>query len=168
MTKQAGTQPGAPGARRDRLIREKKHDPYETRAKLPDPTACPDCGVMYRAGRWTRGAPTADAHAAVCPACQRIRDDYPAGILTLAGEFMLANREEILALAKHVAEREGAQHPLKRIMAVREEGDATVVTTTDAELARSIGSAIERAYQGEFADHPAGQEDLLRVSWKRG
>lgn len=167
MTKRGGNQPGTPGARRDKLIQEKKHDPYQRRQKLPDPTACPDCGAMYRAGRWMRGAPPAGSNEAVCPACQRIRDDYPAGILSLSGEFLEGHREEILALAKHVAERDGQDHPLKRIMAVREEDDTTLVTTTDGDLARSIGHAIAHAYQGDLQDDPSSQEDLVRVSWKR-
>jgi hypothetical protein len=30
------------GARRDRLIHERVHDPYKTPHKLPEPTVCPD------------------------------------------------------------------------------------------------------------------------------
>jgi hypothetical protein len=38
--------------RRDRLIREPEHDPYKSRRKLPEPTACPECGAVFREGRW--------------------------------------------------------------------------------------------------------------------
>ena len=76
--------------RRDRLIREREHDTYKVRGQLPDPTACPECGAMYRAGRWTWGSAPVDAQRVVCPACQRIKDDYPGGFLTLGGSFALA------------------------------------------------------------------------------
>lgn len=153
--------------RRDRLIREREHDPYKVRAKLPDPTACPECGAMYRDGRWTWGAPPADANREVCPACQRIRDEYPAGILTLSGSFWREHQDELLGLARNVEEREKGEHALKRIMAVREEGDEIVITTTDAGLVRNIGDALHDAYEGELDYEYTDAENLLRVTWHR-
>lgn len=38
--------------RRDRLIRERIHDPYKARAKLPARAVCPQCGAAYEAGRY--------------------------------------------------------------------------------------------------------------------
>ncbi len=32
--------------RSDRLIKEQVHDPYMSRAKLPEPTVCPECGAV--------------------------------------------------------------------------------------------------------------------------
>ena len=73
------TPAGSSPRRRDRLIRERVHDPYQAREKLPDPTVCRDCGAMYRRGRWIWGSAPADAHVAQCPACHRIQDGYPEG-----------------------------------------------------------------------------------------
>lgn len=154
-------------ARRDRLIQEHEHDTYKLRGKLPDPTACSECGAMYRDGRWTWGAPPADAHHTVCPACQRIRDDYPAGDLTLSGGFLRDHRDEILALARHVEERQKQEHPLKRIMAVADEGDSVRITTTSPQLARSIGEALHRAYAGELDYRYPEDEARIRVTWSR-
>jgi hypothetical protein len=165
--KRSKTHPAASQPRTDRLLQSAEKDVYGLRGKLPDPTACPSCGAMYRNGRWTWGSPPADAHRAECPACRRIADDYPAGLVTVRGEFALAHRQEILSLAHHVEEREKREHPLKRIMAVREEPGALVVTTTDARLARGIGEALEHAYKGEL-DYRFGEtENVLRVSWER-
>ena len=33
--------------RGERMIRERVHDPYKTRLKLPDPTVCPRCGAVF-------------------------------------------------------------------------------------------------------------------------
>ena len=156
-----------PSKRRDRLIRERDHDPYKVQAKFSDPTACPDCGAMYRAGRWMWGAPPVDAQRERCPACQRIQDDYPAGILTLGGAFPREHRDELLGLAHNVAEREKAEHALKRIMAIRDEADTIVITTTDPGLARNIGDALHDAYDGELDYAYTDEGNLLRVTWSR-
>jgi hypothetical protein len=122
---------------------------------------------MYRAGRWMWGAPPVDAHRERCPACQRIRDDQPAGILTLSGAFLREHQEELLGLARNVEEREKGEHALKRIMAVREEKEAIVVTTTDPGLARNIGDALRDAYEGELDYQYTDEGHLLRVTWSR-
>ncbi len=153
--------------RRDKMLREREHDPYKQPGKLPDPTACPGCGALFRAGRWTWGAAPADARQTLCPACQRTADDYPAGILQLSGPFVAAHREELLGLARNVEEREKREHPLKRILAIQEEGGDTLVITTDAKLARSIGDAIHRAYQGELEHRYGKDERPLRIAWRR-
>jgi hypothetical protein len=158
---------GPQNPRRDKLIREHEHDPYHLDRKLPDPSACTECGVMYRAGRWHWGAPPVDAKPVLCPACHRIQDDYPAGVLTLTGDFTQEHRDEILNLARHVTERENGEHPLKRIMKIVEEPDTVRIATTDAGLARSIGDAIRHAYQGELEYRYPEEGGLLRVTWRR-
>ena len=98
---------------------------------------------------------------------QRIRDRYPAGIITLRGAFLAQHRDEILALARNVEEREKKEHPIKRIMAIDEQAGATVVTTTDMHLARAIGSAIHAAHKGEIDYAYGDEQSLLRVNWAR-
>jgi hypothetical protein len=153
--------------RRDRLIREREHDPYKLRKKLPDPASCPDCGAIYRAGRWQWGSPDADHFSTLCPACCRIRDGYPAGFVTLSGPFAAAHRREIMHLARHLEEREKSQHPFKRIIEASEINGDWVITTTDSSLARSIGDALHRAYKGELNCRFADEADAVRVTWRR-
>ncbi len=167
MRRQRPEAPRSEGRRRDRLIREREHDPYMVRGKLPDPTACPECGVTYRAGRWVWGAPPAGAHEALCPACQRIRDDYPGGYLALAGDFLGEHRAEILGLARNVEEREKGQHPLKRIMRIEEQEGEVAIATTDPDLARAIGEAVYDAYKGELEYAYTDEGNVLRVRWQR-
>jgi len=142
-------------------------DPYMLRGKLPDPSACPSCGAIYRAGRWSWGAPPVDAHPVECPACRRIADAYPAGIITLRGEFARDHAEEIRGLVRNLEEREKKEHPLKRIMDVQAEPDALVVTTTNARLARGIGEALQHAFHGELDYRFSEAESVLRVDWAR-
>jgi len=50
-------------------------------------------------------------------------------------------------------------------MAVDEQDDSVLVTTTDIHLARGIGEALHHAYQGELEFHYNPEENLLRVHW---
>ncbi len=82
-----GELPGA-GRRSDRLIRERDHDPYRTRLKLPDPTVCPRCGAVFHKGCWTWEAAPSGANEELCQTCRRVKDGYPAGVVTLRGAFL--------------------------------------------------------------------------------
>jgi len=162
------THPAASLPRTDRRIQEHEPDTYGTKGKLPDPTACPSCGAMYRAGRWTWGSPPVDAHPTKCPACRRIEDRHPAGLVVVEGEFAQAHRGEIEARIRNVEEREKAERPLKRIIAIAErEGGGFEVTTTDVHLARGIGEALHDAFQGELEYRFAESDGLTRVHWRR-
>lgn len=153
--------------RRDRLIREREHDPYRQRRKPSEPTVCPDCSAVFREGRWQWAAGPVDAPRQACPACRRIADGYPAGVLTLAGAFVSEHRDEIIGLARNVEAREKKEHPLKRIVEVKEEDRTVVITTTDMHLARAIGESLGSSYQGQLDYHYEEGESFLRVSWSR-
>ncbi|MCX7184706.1 MAG: BCAM0308 family protein [Nitrosospira sp.] len=151
--------------RHDGIFQERVHDAYKTKGKLPEPTVCPQCGAVFHEGRWQWRSAPADAHQQTCPACHRLHDHYPAGFVTLQGEFFRTHRDEIMQLVHNQEKHARAEHPLKRIMAVEEKEGATLVTTTDIHLARGIGEALHHAYQGELQYHYNPEENLLRVSW---
>lgn len=154
--------------RTDRRIPEHQTDTYGIRGKLPDPTVCPSCRATYRVGRWTWQAPPTGASETTCPACRRVEDGYPAGIVLVEGAFAARHRDEIHALVSNVEEREKHERPLKRIMRIAERDDGALeILTTDTHLARGIGNALHRAYQGELAYRYTDAENPLRVHWKR-
>src|SRR5690606_32709856 len=136
--------------RRDRLIRTKVNDPYMTTAKPASPAVCQECRVVFDSGRWQwMGETPENASTMLCPACLRIRDRVPAGILTLDGDFFQAHREEIINLMHNKVESEKSRHPMKRLMAIDFQDDGkAVVTFTDMHLPRGVGEAIARAYEG--------------------
>lgn len=151
----------------DRLIRELEHDPYHSKRKIAQPTACPNCGAIYKKGRWIWGEAPVGAHEQLCPACHRIQDKVPAAFLTLRGKFLAAHREEIINLIQNYVQRENAEHPLKRIINIEDQVEETIITFTDAHLAHGIGEAIHHAYEGKI-DYKYTKEDiLLRVTWTR-
>ena len=161
--KRSSTHPSASEPRPRNRIRE------EQQGKLADVAGCPRCGISYRKGRWTaKPAPTGAAEQ-ICPACARIEGDDPAGTLHVGGAFVAGHRDELVALLRHVEERERGEHPLKRIMDLRDEDGGFVVTTTDAKLVEAFGRALRRAYEGTF-EHPpteAEVERVVRARWTR-
>jgi NMD protein affecting ribosome stability and mRNA decay len=159
--------PGFQPVRRDQLRQERVHDTYKLQKKLAEPTVCSECGAVYHAGRWQWGVASGGAKKIVCPACQRIRDDFPAGFVEVGGNFFSGHRDEIMSLLRHHEGREKAEHPLARIMAITDTPAGVLVTTTDLHLARELGEALHHAYQGDLAFHYNEAEIRLRVHWQR-
>lgn len=149
----------------DNLFQEHVHDAYKLKGKLPEPSVCPSCGAVFHEGRWQWLKAPEGAHKETCSACHREHDHFPAGFLTMQGLFFNTHRDEVMNLVHNEEKRERAEHPLKRIMAVENQGYSTLVTTTDIHLARSIGVALHRAYKGELKYHYNPDQNLLRVNW---
>ena len=155
------------GSRRDRLLRGRNHDPYRSGKKLAESNVCPDCRAVYRQGRWQWIQDSQGVEGTRCPACQRIHDRYPAGFLSLTGSFLAEHREEISQLARNIESREKELHPLNRIMEMESTPEGLRITTTEMQLARTIGDAVQRAYGGEIDYGYEKEASVLRVAWKR-
>jgi hypothetical protein len=160
------THEAASVGRTDRRIKEHESDAYGLPGKLPDPTVCETCAATYHEGRWTWKPAPADAHRTTCPACRRIADGVPAGLVTVTGDFAASHRAELESLVRHVEEREKRDHALKRVIAIEGDGEL-LVSTTDAKLARAIGDALHRAYQGDLDYRFTEKENVFRVTWAR-
>lgn len=133
----------------------------------PDPTVCRRCGAVFHEGRWQWMRMPMKANRTSCPACQRVRDDHPAGIVSLTGSFVLEHREELRSLARHQEDIEKAEHALNRIMAIGDLPEGLEITTTDIHLPQRIGKAVERAYDGDLDLQFEEDRYFLRVCWSR-
>jgi hypothetical protein len=140
-------------------------DPYRWTRKPPEPAFCPQCGAVYQHGRWAWGHPPEGATELTCQACHRINDKYPAGVVSLAGPRLAGLKDQLLQLARHQEAAERQEHPLNRIMDVREAADSVVISTTDIHLPRRIGDAVHRAYHGELKAHFDESGYFVRVDW---
>ena len=108
--------PGFKLVRREQLLQEAVHDAYKSKGKLPEPTVCPDCGAVYHAGHWQWLDKAQGCTSDYCPACHRIRDHFPAGYVSLSGDFFASHEQEVLQQIRHHEAKEKASHPLQRIM----------------------------------------------------
>jgi len=149
-------------------LQEEVHDPYRSRAKLRGPCRCKQCGATYLKGRWRwQGLQPPAPATAVCPACRRGNDRYPAGEVTVRGTFVATHGDEARRLIENVAAAESGEHPLHRIMTLRQRGGAIEITTTDVHLPRRIGHALENAWGGTLTAHYDEQGHYARVTWQR-
>lgn len=143
------------------------NDSYRIDRKLAGTVRCRLCGASWARGRWTWKPAPEGAREDTCPACRRLQDDYPGGFLTLQGPFFDEHRDAVLAVVRGRETHEKAEHPLQRIMAVRDAGDHVLVTTTDPHLARVVVEALKSAFKGVAKLSYAKRENRLQASWTR-
>jgi len=153
--------------RQDRLLRQKKNDVYVDRQKYAELTLCIRCKSLYVNGRWTWEEREQVAGRAVCPACKRIADNYPAGIIELSGEFFTGHQDEIMNLILNIEKQEKARHALERIIRTIPVTGRMAVTTTGIHLARRIGEALARSYKGDLSFDYLDTDKGIRVTWMR-
>lgn len=65
----------------------KRNDIYRSTKKLQEPTICKSCGDLFVNGRWTWDDILLEVFEGLCPACQSIDDQYPAGIIEVKRTF---------------------------------------------------------------------------------
>ena len=151
-------------------------DPYIDEEQLHENSVCRSCGDIYTAGRWynpeqvgkkgEHGAAAALA-SVVCPACRKMRDRVPSGVLRLTGTFLTNHREEILNLIRNETRKADAVNPLERIMSIHSTDGEVEITTTNEKLAQRIGRAVHKAYSGIVEYKWSGDDKLARVNWHR-
>jgi hypothetical protein len=157
----------------------KKKVDIETDTYLPKRAAgemaiCTGCHAILTRKRWrldeaayARLRRARAARQVLCPACQKIRDGYPSGEVTLTGPFLAAHRDEILRLIANEEKRAREKNPLERIMGLREGNGQLILTTTDEKLAQRIGRELRKACGGKIAYGWSHNNKLVRVHWER-
>jgi hypothetical protein len=148
-------------------------DPYIPRKGTPSVGVCPLCHVICRKKRWyldeveSAALIRSGAPLRRCPACCKIADGFPSGVLILRGAFLLFHRAEILKIARNEERRARGINPLERIMEIRDVDGCVELLTTDGKLAQRIGREIRKAYRGTVAYKWSEDADLVRVTWRR-
>jgi hypothetical protein len=150
-------------------------DSYLPRGASRRISVCGGCRAVYMNKRWYIGSELdeqvsqlPDTATTVCPACLKIRDNFPGGIVTLKGDYVLEHKQDLMNLIRNEEERARGFNPLERVMSVRENGyGSIVISTTNEKLAQRLGRAIKRAFHGEVAYHWSHDNKLVRVDWVR-
>lgn len=150
-----------------------QQDPYAMLKAPKGPAMCRTCRAVYANKRWRVDEAEARRLAAlphtqklVCPACQKIRDDYPEGIVTLRWSDLPGHEAEIRGLIDHVEARALSVNPLERVMKVLRLRKELEVQTTNDRLAQRIGRELVRAYKGTVSYEWAHRDMMVRVTWQ--
>ena len=149
-------------------------DPYRLE-EGHEAAVCGQCHALYQGKRWffdeklfKRLAGSPKMREVTCPACRKIEDRYPEGILTLSGEFLSQHRAEIVQLLEKEAARVSSRSVLDRVIQMTPEGkDKLTVETTTERLAQRLGRAVYRAYKGDLQFRWAEMNKFVRVYWSR-
>lgn len=149
-------------------------DPYLSMEMPYEMAVCKKCRAVYHNKRWylddelyKKTSKLKEVNKVLCPACLKIKDKFPGGIVRLKGLFLKEHREEIMNLIRNAEERAREINPLERIIGINEIKDGMEVTTTNERLAQRIGKSLQRAYQGEVEYKWTHDDKLVRVEWKR-
>jgi hypothetical protein len=86
--------------------------------------------------------------------------------VTLNGDTVRQNKDQITGLAQNQEAAEKGEHPLNRIVKIEETDDGLVILTTDIHLPRRIGEAVRRAFHGELDIHFDEAGYFVRVDWR--
>ena len=150
-------------------------DSYLPRGASRSISVCEGCRSVYMNKRWYADGDIAQTASKkpgtmimVCPACLKIRDNFPGGIVTLKGDYVLPHKTDLMNLIRNEEERARGLNPLERVIAVKENGHGgIVISTTNEKLAQRIGRSIKKAFHGEVAYHWSHDTKLVRVDWVR-
>lgn len=149
-------------------------DPYIPEEGRKEPSLCEKCHAVYQNKRWyvddeafARLQDSGDAQLVTCPACRKIAEHYPEGIVTLRGDYLWQHEEEIRNILLNEEDKAMAKNPLERIMRMDREGDEIVIETTEQKLAEHLGRALSKAHQGELDIAWSQDHGVCRVTWER-
>lgn len=150
-------------------------DPYLPKGASKKTSICEGCHSVYKNKRWyaepdvyDKALAAGGVAAIVCPACAKIRDDFPGGIVTLRGGYVLPHKEALMHLVKNEESRARKNNPLERVMTIKEDGYGNIViSTTNEKLAQRIGRSIKKAFRGDVDYHWSHDNKLARVDWTR-
>ena len=149
-------------------------DPYLPRRDPGEIEACSQCHALYQRRHWFfdeeayfHASMQKTTRMVLCPACQKIRDRYAEGQVTLqSGEFLRSHKDEILRLIHNEEERAKGINPLERIVDITESDGNLVVTTTNEKLAQRIGRTLKSTFQGQTT-YQWSEPKFLSVEWQR-
>ena len=149
-------------------------DPYLLTAGINGAAVCKKCHATFHNKRWTmdeelykKKAARKDTNKIICPACRKVKDNFPGGIVRIKGEFFVHHRNEILNLIKNEEQRAKGFNPLERIMRIDDVGSGLEITTTNEKLAQRIGKSLQKAFQGRVLYKWSDDTKLLRTEWER-
>lgn len=149
-------------------------DVYLPKGGVKEVAICTGCRSLYRNKRWyvnedesTKLSSDMVRNDVTCPACRRMQEHNPAGIVTFTGDYLVEHEVAILNTIKNEEEKARTRNPLARIMEIKQEGNVLTVCTTDDKLAEKLGRDIYKAHSGKLEYQWTKEDNFVRVNWNR-
>ena len=149
-------------------------NPYDMDKDLKEPAMCQNCHVIYRHKHWhfdpqefERMQNDPEVLWVTCPACAKIAEHYPEGIVTLRGDYLWQHEHEIRNLLENEAGKVLNKNPLSRIIQINVHDEELVIETTERKLAEHLGRVLNRAHHGELKFSWSRSPRICRVTWQR-
>lgn len=149
-------------------------DVYLPKTGLKETAVCKKCHLIHRNKRWyldekesQRLLMDVKTNKGVCPACRRMEDNNPGGVVTLTGNYFKEHEHEILDLLKNEEAESRGKNPLGRIMEISQEGHVLTISTTEDKLAQKLGREVYKAHKGELHYQWSHDQNFVRVNWTR-
>jgi len=144
-------------------------------AGAAEPVVCRSCGAVYANGDWTsarklragRHPRWQPAIMVTCPACKKIEKGAVGGYVTISGIFATVHGDEIDRFVENEAERIAEDDPLSRIMRRIESTGHLQIETSTQHLARCLGTALAKAFDGEAHCDLTDGSKVAHVTWHR-
>lgn len=145
---------------------------------VPELTACGRCHAVYYDRHWhydqalyEKVAAQQFAENVFCPECLWIKAGFH-GIVDFEGEVLLRGipneemKKEITHEIRNIGTRASDRDPEDQIIKIEDRGETVRVTTTENQLAISIGKQVARAHKGGKLEIKLSREDKpVRVVW---
>jgi NMD protein affecting ribosome stability and mRNA decay len=160
-------------------------DPYASTHPQSGFAICPECQSVYHRKRWSlpqpkektilpkspkvakkSGKPLMLPELFLCPACQKIRDGYAEGFVSIVWDNWLTHKAEIMGFIHNEEKRASHFNPLERIMAIHTRSKGIDIETTTERMAQRIGRDLSRAFKGKVQYKWSHKDKLARVQWK--
>ncbi len=148
-----------------------ERDTYLPRRSPKGVIQCTGCGAFYHRRHWMLAVPAGfippvHMHPIYCPACRKMKEQYPSGELSLRG-MDPAERQEVLRILRNEEEQARNKNPLERIMRVAQKNNDWQVETTTEKLAQRLGRSVRKARGGKLAYKWSHNNKFLRVVWEQ-
>lgn len=149
----------------------------ETRGKKPT-ALCKRCHAVYFDEHWHTSPKLYEQYKGgigvredLCPECTWIKAGL-AGIVNYEGEVLLKNltdaemKADVIRQVRSIGRRAFLRDPEDQIIKIEDQGASVRVTTTENQLAVSIGKQVAQAHKGGKLEIKWSREDKpARVVW---
>jgi hypothetical protein len=137
-----------------------------------EPAVCPGCRAVLYDKHWHDRALVAswlDLRSAASVKCDACRSGgNHAGEVVLEGLGDSVERDEVIALVRHVGNRATRRDPEDRIVGITVKGSRVRVLTSENQLALSVGKQVHAARKGGELEVTWSDEDKpVRVVWRK-